>query len=372
MFLKKINQYVLGNILYFTVFYTIIPTIILWLVQSRNIFELALGSQASALVILKMSLYLIPPILPHILPFAVLLAGITVLVRFYYDSELVVLWASGMRPHNFMKNFMMIAFMAMVLILLINAFIAPYMSRQLKIEFLNLKNDIIQTALKPSTLQDFPERNITLHIDKISGNSLIEGFFLQQKIDYNHVRIFTAKQGLLTENSKKHTGDFKILLLNGRIINWQHGVATKPNQTILEFDKFTLNITDILNNFNNSQDLQFKSRDYSIQDLLAAKYAKTPQEAIDFIASGHGQIIASFFPVIFMSFVIVFMLRPMPPRGFKYDLILKTIFCAVAFRIFSAALYNFADGDLNLIHVSYAIHIVTVFGIHFYYIRLRK
>jgi hypothetical protein len=53
VFVKKINWYVLKNIVYFTAVYTIIPTVILWLVQSRHIFELALGSQASILIILK-------------------------------------------------------------------------------------------------------------------------------------------------------------------------------------------------------------------------------------------------------------------------------------------------------------------------------
>jgi lipopolysaccharide export system permease protein len=379
MFLEKINRYILKNIFNFAVFYTIVPTLILWLVQSRHIFELAIGSKASIFVILKLSSYLIPPILPHILPFAILLASITVLVRLYHDSEMVVLWASGLSPRNLMKSFMIMGFVGMVLILMMNAFIAPYMSRQLKIELLNLKNDIIQTALKPGVLQNIANNNLTLYIDKIKGNSLIEGLYLQQKNADNQIRIFTAEQALLTEVN----GDFKLLLLRGRIVDWQYQdtqtftndkKASKENSapSILEFDKFTLNISDIINSFNNSQDLQFKARDYSIKDLLTAKHAQTPQEKIRFIANGHEQIIASFFPIIFISLTLIFMLRPIPPRGFKYSLILKTILLAVLIRILSSAIHNAVNDNLNIIYLSYALHIAIIIIIMFIMMRTRK
>ena len=376
MYLKKIDGYILKNILKMTVFYTIIPTLILWIVQSRHIFELGMGGKTSIFIILKLSSYLIPPILPHIVPFAIILASMTVLVRLYNDSELSVLWASGLSPKQLMKSFLIVGFIGMFTILIINAFIAPQMSRQLKIELLNLKNDIIQTALKPGVIQNIQDGTVTIYIDKMNGGSYIEGFYLQQKAPNNQIRIFTAKQALLTQIK----GNFQLLLLKGRILNWhyQHDTTKSTTDTksqtvktdtaisndiypsILEFDKFTLNISDIISNFNESQDLQFKARDYSIGDLLTAKYAKTPAEKKRFVVNGHEQIIASFFPLIFISFTIIFMLRPMPPRGFPYWIILKTIAVAVLLRIASSALHNFADDNLNIIYVSYMFHIAII------------
>jgi lipopolysaccharide export system permease protein len=376
MYLKKIDRYILKNLLRFTVFYTVIPTLILWIVQSRHIFELGMGGKTSVFIILKLSSYLIPPILPHILPFAIILASMTVLIRLYNDSELSVLWASGLSPAKLIKSFLIIGFIGMIVILIINAFIAPQMSRQLKIELLNLKNDIIQTALKPGVIQNIQNGTVTVYIDKINGGSYIEGFYLQQKAQNNQIRIFTAKQALLTEIK----GNFQLLLLKGRILNWhyQHNTTKSTTDTksktvktdtaigndiypsILEFDKFTLNISDIISNFNESQDLQFKARDYSTSDLLTAKYAKTPDEKKRFIANGHEQIITSFFPIIFISLTIIFMLRPMPPRGFPYWVILKTIAIAVLLRIASSALHNFADNNLNIIYASYILHVAII------------
>ncbi len=370
MFLQKIDRYIFRNIIHLAVFYTLVPTLILWIVQSRKIFEFALGGVTSVWMILKLSLYLIPPVLPYIIPFAVLLAVITLLVRLYNDSELTIFWASGLSPARLMRSFLIFACMNAVIIAVINLFLAPHISRQLKIELFNVKNDIIRSALKPGIIQS-PQDNLTIYIDNINGNSYIEGFYLQQKSDDNHIRIFTAKQALLTDND----GNFQLLLLKGRILNWKHTASQKITHdtldntnkietdtypTILEFDKFTMNISDIVTTFNNSQDLQLKAQDYSISDLLTAKYAKTPQEIKKFIAIGHEQIIASFFPIIFVLFAIVMMLRPIPPRGFPYRLILQTIICSVLFRIFSAAIQGLSNDNLDYIYVSYAVHSFTI------------
>jgi LPS export ABC transporter permease LptF len=363
MFLKKIDGYILKNTARLAIFYTLVPTLILWIVQSRKIFELALGSGTSAWVVLKLSSYLIPPILPHILPFSVILATITILVRLYNDSELAILWTAGISPARLMRSFIILGLITMCIILIINLFIAPHISRQLKIELFNVKNDIIQSALKPGIIQN-PQKDITLYIDAINGNSYIEGFYLAQK-DNNQMRIFTAKQALLQENDD----DFQLLLLKGRILNWSYArndtlKSDKNNPeiypTLLEFDKFTLNISDIIATINNSQDLQFKARDYSISDLLTAKYAKTPQEKNRFIVMGHAQIMASFFPMIFILCAIVIMLRPMPPRGFPHILILMPIAICVLFRLLSSLLQNLSDDNLNYIYASYIVHISSI------------
>jgi lipopolysaccharide export LptBFGC system permease protein LptF len=373
MFLQKIDRYIFKNIIHLAVFYTLVPTLILWIVQSRKIFEFALGGVTSVWMILKLSLYLIPPVLPYIIPFAVLLAVITLLVRLYNDSELTILWASGLSPARLMRSFLIFAIVSAVIVAVINLFLAPQISRQLKIELFNVKNDIIRSALKPGIIQT-PQDNLTIYIDNINGNSYIEGFYLQQKSDDNHIRIFTAEKALLTDNN----GNFQLLLLKGRILNWKHTalqntqkttqdisgntnkIETDTYPTILEFDKFTMNISDIMTTFNNSQDLQLKAQDYSISDLLTAKYAKTPQEIKKFIAIGHEQIIASFFPIIFVLFTIVMMLRPIPPRGFPYRLILQTITFSVLFRILSAAIQGLSNDNLDYIYVSYGVHGITM------------
>ena len=369
MFLQKIDRYILKNIVHFAIFYTIVPTLILWIAQSRKIFELALGSGASAWVILKLSLYLIPPILPHILPFAVILATITILIKLYNDSELAVLWTSGLCPARLMRSFLILGFCSMLFILTINFFVAPVISRQLKIELFNVKNDIIKSAFKPGVIQT-PQDNMTIYIDTINGNSYIEGFYLQQISNDNKMRVFTAKQALLTENK----GDFQLLLIKGRILNWHYKPNTILKDTdiksekvtintypsIIEFDKFTLNISDIMSKFNNSQDLQFKARDYSVSDLLTAKYAHTPQEKRRFIVMGHAQIIASFFPIVFIMLAIVILLRPIPPRRFPYRLIAITIGLAILLRILSSAIQNVSDDNLNYIYLLYLLHIISV------------
>jgi lipopolysaccharide export LptBFGC system permease protein LptF len=137
-------------------------------------------------------------------------------------------------------------------------------------------------------------------------------------------------------------------------------MTTDVYPTVLEFDKFTLNISDIITNFNNNQDLQFKAQDYSISDLLTAKYATTPEQTRKFIAIGHEQIIACFFPITFVLLGIMMMLRPMAPRGFPHRLILQTIILAVLFRILSSAIQSFSNDNLNYIYVSYAVHLTTI------------
>ncbi|MFT6071726.1 MAG: lipopolysaccharide export system permease protein [Alphaproteobacteria bacterium] len=370
MILSKIDRYILKNTIRLAVFYTILPTLILWLVQSRKIFELALGGTTSTWLIFKLSLYLIPSILPHIIPFAALLAVITIIVRLYNDSELCIFWASGISPNRMMRSFLIFGALNIILILIINIFIAAQVSRQLKIELLTVKNDLIRSALKPGLIQT-PQKNMMIYIDNIKANSYIEGFYLQHIMDNNQIRIFTAKEAILKEDKN----DFELLLLGGRILQWDskdidHSKAQNKNNKdpkdfpiVLEFDKFTLNISDILAKLSDSQDLHFKARDYSISDLLSAKNAQSEQEKMRFIARGHEQITASLLPFIFILFAVLIMLYPIPPRGFPYRLIFQTILLTVLFRIFNAMIHNASHTNLYFIEIAYAVHFITIIAI---------
>lgn len=357
MFLTKIDRYLCTHMLRLGISYTIVPTSIIWIVQSRKVFELALGSSASIWAVLKLSFYLIPSILPHIIPFAVLLAGITLLIRLYNDSELVIFWTATLSPARLLKSFLLVGGIAACLILLINAFIAPQMSRQFKIELFNVKNDIIRSAFKADVIQN-PQKNISVYMDNVNGNSYIKGFYLEQKTKDNQIQVFTAQEALLSEVGQ----EFNLLLLKGRIVNWPLEVSDKEKQlpTVLEFDKFTLNISDILANFDNAGDLHFKARDYTIPELLAGKDTKNPSELRRFQARGHEQILISLYPLVFILLAALIIVYPIPPRGFPYKLILKTVFAAVSFRLLASFVQSLAEEDLTYIYASYALPIVVI------------
>lgn len=371
MLLQKIDRYLCLHMVRLGVFYTLIPTIIIWIVQSRKLFELAMGSSASIWVVLKLSFYLVPSIIPHILPFAVLLAAIALLVRFYNDSELVIFWTAALSPARLLRSFFIVGGGSVILILLINMFLAPQFSRQLKIEIFNVKNDIIRSIFKAGVIQK-PNRDVSLYMDQIRGNSYIKGFYLEQKTQDNQIQIFTAQEALLTEDQD----NFNLLLIKGRIVNWPLDVQQENKQfpSILEFDKFTLNISDIIANFNDTDNLRLKARDYTILELLSAKNAKNSKETRRFIARGHEQILISLYPLVFILCAVLFMLYPMAPRGFPYMLILKTILCAVIFRLSASFIHSLAEDNLDYIYLSYLLPLIVIIAsiMYIYYTRQVK
>jgi|GEM_PF-7124773 len=378
MLFPSVDRYIFKHAVKLSLLYTLLPTLILWLVQSRKIFEFAVGGKVSLGVLLKLSLYVVPTILPHIIPFAAMLGVITLIIRLYNDSELVILWASGLSPARLMRCFLIFGFLNMALILVINIFIAAQASRQLKIELLNLKNDLIRTALKPNLIQT-PQKDLMIYIDRLKGQQYIKGFYLQHFSKENHMRIFTAKEAFLDEEGDS----LKLLLIDGRIVQWQvpqarkTGVNTQEKSyenapIILEFDKFTVDIANIASSLNDSQAVRLKARDYGIIDLLKAKNVQSEDMKMRYKARAHEQITVSFLPLIFIMFVLLCLLYPMPPRGFPIMRVMQAILLTIIFRVITSAMHNISAEYPIWITLSYCTHIVSFAAILSYILVKRR
>ena len=80
-----IQKYIYKNLNYMLISFTLIPTIIIWIAQTRGVIDLIINNGISFWIFFKLSLLVIPPLMPHLLPFTFIFSVLYLLYKMYND-----------------------------------------------------------------------------------------------------------------------------------------------------------------------------------------------------------------------------------------------------------------------------------------------
>jgi LPS export ABC transporter permease LptF/LPS export ABC transporter permease LptG len=176
-------------------------TFILFIRDMGKLLELVVSSSASAGLIGKLCLMLLPNIFLFTIPMAVLLGILVGLGRLSADSEVVALRASGQSIRVFVAPILMLAILTGGLNLSLSLRIVPQVNQMKKEVLTRLANSQIGTELSPRVFEEnFP--NLILYIQDIRADRW-NSIFLVDMSQSQQPKITLAQQGaLLTDRSK--------------------------------------------------------------------------------------------------------------------------------------------------------------------------
>lgn len=342
----KLNNYIFKQLLFLTLNFTIVPMVIVWIVQSRDIADLVVNNGISLWLFLKLSLLTLPMLFPHLFPFILLLASIFLIYKLYNDNEITIFWSAGNKVSTVAKPYIQVALIISSLVLALNLWIAPKSSQTLKKEIFYVKNDLAKAFLKKA---DFiaPMAGLQIYIHDIKAGSEINGFFLEDNSSEGIKRIFTAEKAVLVTEGQVN----KLLLLNGRVNIIP--VSDKEKVSILDFEKFTLDIGTLSNQ--SKDDIRLKSKDFTIDQLLDPDDNLPIRIKKKFISEGHQNIASSLNPLLYMCFFTFGFLYPMAPRRFPIRRIFSVLSCAVMCKVFLSYLANLSETTLGYVWLIYGI-----------------
>ncbi len=111
--MRRLDSYIFRQILGPFLFFVLVFTGVIWLGQSLRIIDTIVNHGQSALVFLEFTLLLLPTVLSVVLPVAAFAATLYAVNRLFSDSEIVVMFSSGLSTLSLVRPVLMFSSLVM-------------------------------------------------------------------------------------------------------------------------------------------------------------------------------------------------------------------------------------------------------------------
>ena len=228
-------------------------SIIIWVLQAVNFLDFVTEDGHGFLVYFQYTLHNFPKILSRIFPFAVFLAFTYIILKYENKNELVIFWNFGVKKIDFINFFIKFSFGFVLISILLNALITPYMQDKARSFIRTSDLDFFESILKPKKFIDIIE-NLTIYFEEKDESGKFKNIFLNDKTNQSS-QITFAKKGKIEIRGNK-----KILVLEeGETIKDVNGKISK-----FEFSKTDFNISK----FTTKTTITKKIQETSTKDLI--------------------------------------------------------------------------------------------------------
>ena len=140
-------------------------SIIIWVLQAVNFLDFVTEDGHGFLVYFNYTLLSFPKILSRIFPFAVFLAFTYIILKYENKNELVIFWNFGIKKIDFINFFIKFSFGFVLISILLNALITPYMQDKARSFIRSSDLDFFESILKPKKFIDIIE-NLTIYFEE--------------------------------------------------------------------------------------------------------------------------------------------------------------------------------------------------------------
>ena len=230
---------------------TCVATIV-WIIQAVNYLDLVSEDGHSLKVYFSYTLFSLPKILSNILPFMFMISLFYVIINYELKNELIIYWINGITKLNFVNIIIKISILYFIIQILLTTIIVPYSLDKGRSFFRTSNIDLFSSIIKEKKFIDTVEK-LTIFVDK-KENNLLKNIIIKEKINSDQYQIVVAKNGEIINTIN---GTQKIVLNEGKIINTEN-----DNQNIIDFSKFTLDLTKFdTNTITNQKTQEMKTFD---------------------------------------------------------------------------------------------------------------
>ncbi len=223
---------------------TCVATIV-WIIQAVNYLDLVSEDGHSLRVYFSYTLYSLPKILSNILPFMFMISLFYVIINYEINNELIIYWINGITKLNFANIIIKISILFFLIQLLLTTVIVPVALDKGRSFFRTSNIDLFSSIIKEKKFIDTVEK-LTIFVEK-KENNLLKNIIIKEKISTDQSQIIVAQNGEIINLNNSS----KIILNEGKIINTEDN-----NQSIIDFSKFTLDLSKFTTNTITNQKTQ--------------------------------------------------------------------------------------------------------------------
>ena len=230
---------------------TCVATIV-WIIQAVNYLDLVSEDGHGLRVYFSYTLFSLPKILSNILPFMFMVSLFYVIINYETNNELIIYWINGITKLNFVNVIIKISILYLLVQIFLTTIIVPFSLDKARSYFRTSNIDLFSSIIKEKKFIDTVE-NLTIFVEK-KQNNLLKNIIIKEKINKNQSQIIVAQNGEITNVG---IGSQKIILNKGKIINTEN-----DNQNIIDFSKFTLDLSKFgTNTITNQKTQEMKTFD---------------------------------------------------------------------------------------------------------------
>jgi lipopolysaccharide export system permease protein len=230
-----LERYIFRRMLTFVLAATLISLAIVWTVQALGKINVVTDTGQSITTFLTLAFFLLPSVVPTVVPFAVLIGVIQTLSTMNTDSELAVIAASGATRSAVFRPALLLAFGAAVFVFCDNNFLEPYSRQTVRGMVAQANSDLLSLAIKEGSFKRIEDK-VYVQISGKTSDGKIEGIFVADSRDPAVDLIYFAKEAIIAKEGR----DSFMLMTNGEI----HRRDTKDgNLSIIRFSSYVFDLS---------------------------------------------------------------------------------------------------------------------------------
>lgn len=291
--MRSLDRYLLRQCLVPFIIATVVVTAIVWITQSLQRAEMFVERTEGLALFARLSLLLIPSLLSVILPFALFMAALYAIQRLHSDSEIAVMFASGVGRLRIAAPLLLIAAGAAAATLWINLQLMPASYRILKNEIANMRADVASLVIRSGEFTTVA-KGFTVYVEEARPNGQFVGLLVNDYRKGEYSETYMAQRGLLRETS---AGPI-LHLINGNV---QRVARYTGAVDFIKFSETVVNL-DILAGDRGIQQLELTERYLSELMKPDLSNAWDRENASVLMAEGHNRLAA---PLYAFAYVLI-------------------------------------------------------------------
>ena len=164
--------------------------------QSLSGLELIVDQRQSAWVFVKVTALAVPKMLSLIIPLGAFVAAMLTFNRLHTEQEIVVCYAGGVSRWRVAQPAMRLASYLALLTLVINIWVAPLASRNMRAEINAARADLAAALVREGQFTQ-PEPGLSVYAQTIDRSGLMHNLFIHQEHQGGNAATYTAAEGQL-------------------------------------------------------------------------------------------------------------------------------------------------------------------------------
>jgi len=197
----RFDRYMLGQLLVFFGFFSLILVLIYWINQAVRLFDRLIADGQSAWVFLELTSLSLPSIIRIILPLSAFVASVYVTNRMSSDSELTVFQATGYSPFRLARPVIVFGVIVATLMSILTNILVPMSTERLISRQAEIAQTMSARLLKPGEFLT-PTDDVTFYIRELTPNGEMMDIFISESTSPTQRTTYTASRAYLvhTEN----------------------------------------------------------------------------------------------------------------------------------------------------------------------------
>lgn len=232
-------------------------TAVIWMTQALREVDLMTSKGQSALVFLSITGLTIPSLIMLIAPFALFGAALYTLSKLNGDSELIVMSAAGLSPRQLLRPFLMLGFLASLMVATISLWAMPASFRQIRDLLTLIRSDFLSRVVREGAFTPL-DAGLVFHYRERGPNGELMGVFIQDRRDPERISSYLAETGVTAEIE----GHSYLVLDKGSI---QRRQPNARDAAIVAFERYAIDLSQ----FGGKGDETYKPRERTTRELLA-------------------------------------------------------------------------------------------------------